>query len=51
MSNLCPVCSKELEPAITFGGMTFEICFDCNFITEPKKYTRYTGSDVDSDVV
>lgn len=35
---MCPICSEELEEAITFKLMAFGICFDCNYVTEPEKY-------------
>jgi len=38
MSNLCPICSGELEAAITFGAIAFEVCFDCSYMTNPKKF-------------
>jgi RNA polymerase subunit RPABC4/transcription elongation factor Spt4 len=39
MSDMCPICGEKLDSAITFKLMDFNICFDCNYVTEPKKYT------------
>lgn len=38
MPSMCPICSEEMRPAITFDFLTFEICFDCNYVTEPVKH-------------
>jgi len=37
MSNMCPICSEELDPAITFSAKAFYICFPCNYTTEPNQ--------------
>lgn len=40
MSDLCPVCSKELEAAVTFGAKQFKVCFDCNYLSVPESLCR-----------
>jgi len=35
---MCPICSEELEAAITFGCRAFNVCFECNYLTEPEKF-------------
>jgi hypothetical protein len=36
MIKECPCCSKELEACITFSRKEFHVCFDCNYMTEPR---------------
>ena len=32
----CPICHKETIPCVTKDLKAFEVCFECNYISEPK---------------